>query len=66
MVCQFENFTDNNKGIVRKGKINNNIYLTKVNDLLTKNLKQTVNIIKTCNRLTSTDFEKRLKRYLLE
>lgn len=64
--CQFENFTDNNKGIVRKGKINNNIYLTKVNNLLTKNLKQTLNIIKTCNRLTSTDFEKRLKRYLLE
>ena len=24
--CEFENFTNNNKGIVRKDKINNNIF----------------------------------------
>ena len=37
--CQFEKFTDNNKGIVRKGKINNNVYLNKVCEILGKNLK---------------------------
>lgn len=64
--CQFENFTDNNKGIVRKGKINNNVYLNKVCEILGKNLRMTLNVIKTCNKLSSKDFETKLKKYLLE
>ena len=64
--CQFENFTDNNKGIVRKVKINNNVYLNKVCEILGKNLRMTLNVIKTCNKLGSKDFETKLKKYLLE
>jgi glycosyltransferase involved in cell wall biosynthesis len=64
--CQFENFTDNNKGIVRKGKINNNIYLSKIKEILVTNLYHTLNVIKNCNKLSSKDFESRLKKFLLE
>jgi len=64
--CQFENFTDNNKGIVRKGKINNNIYLMRVHEILVSDLAHTLNVIKNCNKLSSSDFERRLKKYMLE
>jgi len=64
--CEFENFTDNNKGIVRKGKINNNIYLMKVCEILTANIQNTLRVIKNCNRLNSQDFENRLKKFMLE
>ena len=64
--CQFENFTDNNKGIVRKGKINNNIYLAKIKEILVTNLYHTLNVVKNCNKLSSSDFESRLKKFLLE
>jgi len=64
--CQFENFTDNNKGLVKKGKINNNIYLAKITEILITNFEYTVNIIKNCSNLSSTTFEKNLKTFLLE
>lgn len=64
--CQFENFTDNNKGLVKKGKINNNIYLAKITEILITNFEYTINIIKNCSNLSSTTFEKNLKTFLLE
>ena len=62
--CKFENFTDNNEGIVKKGKINNNVYLQKVIQIL-HNKDQTISIIQNCDKYDNSDFLKRLKKILL-